>query len=173
MVRNPRDLERELASAKVRVLLTSLTDVLPAAGIAKIDGAPGHAESGSVALQFDPVFREGSYSELLRCLGRLREAERLLHAAVRGRYLLAERRVLTLTVRRHRWGATIDCPPGVEVVSGMAGITGKHARALCRVWSPSVDLEAAAEGVDWLAGDMFGGRWHEIEVPGEMMELVA
>lgn len=166
---------RKLAVSKVKVLLVTLSDVLPAAKTAKIDGAPGHAVNDWTPLEFDPAFRAGSYAELLLSLDRLRDGDRHTHRAVWLRYVAARRRVLELTVRRHRWGGTIDCPVGVEVMagSGVANFAGRHATVLCRTWDPGVDEAAAAAGVEWLTDDMHGGRWHEIDVPGEMLELVA
>jgi hypothetical protein len=153
----------------VIVLLTSLTDVLPAPRAGSF-ADNGHAAGGSCLLQMNPLWWEGSYDELMRALSELRSHDLAQYRAVKGRYVQAERRVMTLPVRRGRWRSRVLLPPQSELVSGLAGTTGKTARVLCRVWRSDVDEEAALAGVAWLAENMHGGRFDRINVP---LELVA
>lgn len=175
----PRD-ERSLVSpcarvpspatvARVVFLLESLPDVLPAASAAAWDSAGGHEAPRSVLLSFSPMFRAGSYLELLRSLSRLRSALLEPYRAVRGRYLEAERRVMVLPVQRTRWGARVQLPANCELAGGLAPTTGGHARVVVRRWAPDVDEAAVVDGVRWLAGDMHGGRADRIVVPRELV----
>jgi hypothetical protein len=126
----------------------------------------GSDPSDDRVLMMNPLWSQGSYAELYRCLYEMRNEELALYWHVAERYLRL----------RHR--RTIGCPEcrletrdGVRHTHFANGARTRFERQpfLQEVWDPRVDLRKVDAGVDWLVREHRGTPY----LPGEIFLLVA
>lgn len=114
-------------------------------------------------LLMNPLWREGSFPELTRCLVQMRALERRLYWHVSQRYLW-----------RRRKQARDHCPickqPARTVhthhVRGSRQ-SFKPTDVIVEIWNPKVDLVLVEHGIDWLLAEHRGPPY----LPRELVEL--
>jgi hypothetical protein len=132
---------------------------------------PGERGEGADAcddriLMMSPLWREGSYAELYRCLYEMRQRERALYWHVAERYLrLRQRRAIGCPECRQ------ETREGVRHTHFANGARTRFERQpfLQDVWHPGVELRKVDAGIDWLVHEHRGTPY----LPREIFLLVA
>lgn len=116
-------------------------------------------------LLMNPLWREGSFPELTRCLIEMRGREKPLYWHVAERYLRARRR----QVRDHC--PVCLCPTDTVHTHHHHGLTQRFTPTdvIVEVWHAKVDLAKVERGVDWLVTEHRGPPF----LPRELYDMVA
>ena len=133
----------------------------------------GRTQNGTIEPRFPDLYYDGSYAELVRCLGGMKVAEPSLHWHVTRRYVCAEVLPMVVPVRRTRWGAVPVLAPYIELAGGLPGHTGRTCRVLVRRWDHRVDEAKVQQAVRWLERRMYGGNTRRIDVPKVLLAEMA
>ena len=127
----------------------------------------GSDRSDDRILMMSPLWAEGSYAELYRCLYVMREKAPSLYWHTAERYL---------RLRRRRTEGCPECrqatKPGTRhthYVKNLGRIRFERGFILQEVWHPGVDEAKVAQGVDWIVGEHRGPPF----LPLELYRLVA
>lgn len=153
---------RALSAQEIVVELLSTYRDVAGAG----ERGEGSDRADDRLLLMSPLYHEGTYAELERCLHVLRCRERALHWHVAERYLRSTRRV------------TLGCPgcgrPTPEGAQhshhdGLRTRRFERGRIVELRWHPHVDLRKVDAGVDWLVREHRGTPY----LPREIFLLVA
>lgn len=134
-----------------------------------------HRGSGGGGVTLMPsLWHEGSYAELERVLGEVRDGDRRqLWWHLTHRYLFGSEVVMFVRTDRRKGNVRYHLPPCTQLLAGGARVGENMSKVRVYRWDHRVRPELVEEGLELVAGLMYDGDTGRIVVPREFRDLLS